>query len=207
MRKIQKNSVHDARKVSYRVKDSLNIYIQIPITIQLKKKNKALYFLHSSLDLAAFYINLNYDYDNLLSQGFLAIDTSLTDYQITIGDELLCLGYPYNIVYNEAGFPILRSGKIASYPLTPSSKYTTFLLDFAVFPGNSGGPVYLISQNRTHNGALEFGEVHQIMGLLTEQIKLTNTTEDFTINKSLQLGKVINANLIKEFIMALPDPN
>ena len=198
----------DSATLFYRGKDSLNNYFQIPIIITIKNKGKALYFIHTSLDLAAFYIpNLKYDFNYLLIQGCLATDKSLVDNNITIGDELFCLGYPYNLVYNEAGFPILRSGKIASYPLIPSSKYNTFLFDFAVFPGNSGGPVYLISTNRMYADGVHAGEeLHQIMGLLTEQIQLTNTTEDFAINKSLQLGKVISANLIKEFIMALPDP-
>ena len=42
-----------------------------------------------------------------------------------------------------AGFPILRSGRVASYPLAPASVFPTFLMDFSVFPGNSGGAVFM----------------------------------------------------------------
>ena len=56
---------------------------------------------------------------------------------------MMALGFPQGLSANPAGFPILRSGRVASYPLGPSTAFPTFLLDFRVFPGNSGGPVWL----------------------------------------------------------------
>ena len=58
------------------------------------------------------------------------------------GDEMLVLGYPQGLSANSAGFPILRSGRIAS-PVDAATVSPTFLLDFHVFPGNSGGPVFM----------------------------------------------------------------
>ena len=51
------------------------------------------------------------------------------------GDEMMALGFPRGLSANGAGFPILRSGRVASYPIGPSAQFPTVLLDFAVFPG------------------------------------------------------------------------
>ena len=39
-------------------------------------------------------------------------------------------------------FPILRSGKVASYPVGPSNTQGYFLIDADVYPGDSGAPVF-----------------------------------------------------------------
>ena len=71
----------------------------------------------------------------------LANDDLLAKYNIHPGDVLDCLGYPFGFESPVGSFPILRSGKIASYPLLPTKGTQSFLLDFRVFPGNSGSPV------------------------------------------------------------------
>ena len=75
--------------------------------------------------------------------AWLAKDDTFDQYAVGPGDELMALGFPRGLAANSAGFPILRAGRVASYPLAPSANNPTFLLDFAVFPGNSGGPVYM----------------------------------------------------------------
>src|SRR5215217_7743111 len=77
-----------------------------------------------------------------IPMGWLAAPYSLDAWQVGPGDELMTLGYPHGYAANGAGFPILRTGRVASWPLTPIRAFPTFLLDFAVFPGNSGGPVF-----------------------------------------------------------------
>jgi hypothetical protein len=44
-------------------------------------------------------------------------------------------------------------------------------MDFAVFPGNSGGPVYLVNNTRAYeNAALNVGVVQAILGIVIEEI-------------------------------------
>jgi hypothetical protein len=45
------------------------------------------------------------------------------------------------------GFPILRAGRIASYPILPTADTKTILLDFPVLPGNSGGRLILPTES------------------------------------------------------------
>jgi hypothetical protein len=77
-----------------------------------------------------------------LSMDFLPDDDALRKAGAGPGIELKVLGYPLNNASNDAFFPVLRTGMIASYPLLPTSVTKSFLLDFRVFKGNSGGPVY-----------------------------------------------------------------
>ena len=125
----------------------------------------------------------------------------LSQFDVNPGEELSCLGYPLGAESNAAGFPILRSGKIASYPLLPTETTQKFLFDFAIFPGNSNGPVYLSSNNRTYGGRMHTDEtVHFIVGLVTQQVSSNLTSEQ----QRLSLAVVIHATLIKKAVAMLP---
>ena len=118
--------------------------------------------------------------------GYLAPGASPTE--VRPGEELMVLGYPRGLAANDAGFPILRAGRVASYPLTPAAS-PTFLLDFSVFPGNSGGPVF-------HTGP---GGEPLIAGLLTQEVELNN--------ERLGIGIVTHARFIRETIdLLVPGP-
>jgi hypothetical protein len=79
---------------------------------------------------------------SLLPFGLLATDELLRKYELHPGDELFCLGYPL-FTSADHGFPILRSGKIASYPLVPAKQHKNWLFDFRVFKGKAVDPSIL----------------------------------------------------------------
>ena len=87
--------------------------------------------------------------------AWLVAPEELGTWQVGPGDELLTLGYPHGYSSNTAGFPILRAGRIASWPLTPIRTFPTFLLDFPVFPGSSGGPVFWTPAARKLPGTVQ----------------------------------------------------
>src|SRR5882762_2914014 len=112
--------------------------------IQIRNDGKPLWTKHPKVDVAVMYISLPMKADVAgLPSTFLATDKMLSDTNIHPGDNLFCLGYPNGVEANDGGFPILRSGRIASYPILPTAVIKSFLFDFNVFDGNSGGPVYL----------------------------------------------------------------
>ncbi|MBW1796016.1 MAG: hypothetical protein JRJ38_16600 [Deltaproteobacteria bacterium] len=92
--------------------------------IDIREKGKQLWVRHPTADVAAMYVGVPGRAADvpLLHDEFLITENALKEWEIHPGDELLCLGYPFGISANEAGFPILRSGKIASYPLIPTKK-------------------------------------------------------------------------------------
>src|SRR5437667_3562952 len=124
-------------------------------------------------DVAVMYVNLarGRTDPHHLDQP-VADDDMLSEFEVNPGEELICLGYPFGAESNTGGFPILRSGRIPSYPLLPTESTKALLFDFPIFPGNSGGPVYLSSNNRTYGGRMHTGEsAHFIVGLVTQQVK------------------------------------
>jgi hypothetical protein len=130
--------------------------------------------------------------------AYLAADDTFADHRVGAGDEMMALGFPRGLAANQAGFPILRSGRVASYPVAPAKIFPTFLLDFAVFPGNSGGPVFMIDKAKLAAGAPESPDNAFIAGLLTQQVELNS--------ERLEIGIVTHAKFIRETIALLDDP-
>ncbi|ADL01776.1 trypsin-like serine peptidase [Brevundimonas subvibrioides] len=126
--------------------------------------------------------------------GWLADENAFDAWQVGPGDELLSLGFPRGLSSNRAGFPILRVGRIASYPLSPVSAFPTFLLDFTVFPGNSGGPVFWTPSARKRPGTTE-PETAFIAGLLSQEVRVGDD--------ALEIGVVTHAVFIRETIALL----
>src|SRR6266446_5228396 len=116
-------------------------------------RDKPLYVKHGSADVVAMYVRIpNIVTIPLIMTNLIADDKTIIDFEIHPGDELLCLGYPFGLTVNDWGFPILRSGVISSYPLTPAAAVKFIGFDFRVYGGNSGGPVYFKYSDRTYSG-------------------------------------------------------
>ncbi len=143
----------------------------------------------------------------LLPMDFLADDKDLVTIGIHPGDELMCVGYPFGIPWGSGEFPILRSGKIASYPLLPTKKTKFFLYDFEVYPGNSGSPVYMSDRMR----AIPSKELEKISSVVLQVNTIVGIVSDeyfygTKISKTpIKLAKVVHASLIKETIEKLPE--
>lgn len=127
----------------------------------------------------------------------LADDEDMQAFDVRPGDEMLALGYPRGLSANEIGFPILRAGRVASYPLWPSRDFPTFLMDFAVFAGNSGGPVYMSDRSRKRVGATDFHEAQFVAGMLAQQVVLTD--------ERLEIGIILHATFVREALDVLAE--
>jgi hypothetical protein len=84
--------------------------------VQIRDSNdKPLYVKHENADVVALYVDMPDDlHVPVLPIDLLANDDLIEKFEIHPGDELLCLGFPL-FVSSDSGFPILRSGKIASF--------------------------------------------------------------------------------------------
>ncbi len=193
------NIAGDYATLTVRKKNADDSYRTYPWNLAIRKNGEPLYYKHPSADVAAIYADMPNDLDVVvLPTGVLATDETLKKYEIHPGDEMMCLGFP-NFVSTQFGFPILRSGKIASYPITPAKLVSTILHDATVFPGNSGGPVYFVDTNRFYGSQTHLGEVIQfVIGLQTSQVLMKQTGE------SLVLGAIVPASFIIETINMLP---
>jgi S1-C subfamily serine protease len=180
--------------------------VKYPITI--RHDTKEMWIKHPEVDIGAMYVQLPKDIDiALLPTSFLADDDILGKYEVRPGDTVFALGFPLGQESNSAGFPILRMGTISIYAIIPTKTNKTFLFDFEVFQGNSGGPVFLVQENRIYGGGTHPGIVRLILGLVSEQRKLdihVLTPSEASIREyPLKLGVVIHASFIKEIIELL----
>lgn len=191
-------------------KKSGGSYQKIKYPIPIRDKGNDLWVKHPDVDIAAMYVDLPNNIDlALLSIQLLADDKLLEKYEVHPGDELFCLGYPLGAEANQEGFPILRSGKISSFPIIPAKTIKYILFDFEIFSGNSGGPVYFIDSGRTYGGVKYLGETIQfIIGLISQEFIITEEIESLyetrKIKHPLALAKIIHASFIKETVLMLP---
>ncbi len=186
-------------------------YIKLSWKIKIRQSNNDLWVKNASgSDVVAMYVALPNDIDvELLPISVLASDETLSKFEIHPGDEMCCLGFPFTAEANEAGFPILRSGRVASFPLVPTQKYKTFLLDFQVYKGNSGGPVYFIDTNRIYAGGIHLGKIQFIVGIVSREFNVTETIKSLYKTEEqihpLGLAVIVPASHILDTINLLPD--
>lgn len=191
-----------AVKIGYRVSNpTAGGWSFAPQTAAIRDAGKPLWTQHPERDVAVMEITAPADFAKAaIPVNWLATEDTFAQAGTGPGDEMFALGFPRGLAANKAGFPILRAGRVASYPLAPSSAYPTFLLDFAVFPGNSGGPVFLAEGGRRRPGvepvaSVEEGGGQFIAGVLTQQVELKNDR--------LEIGIVTHAAYVREAIALL----
>ena len=154
---------------------------------------KPLWTHHPSMDVAVISITAPPAFAKAaVPENWLAADDTFNKYDVKPGDTMMALGYPQGFSANEAGFPILKAGRIASFPLSPVSAFPTFLLDLNVFPGYSGGPVFTQPAASNSDGA------RFIAGLITQEMELDS--------QNLSIGFVTHAKFIRETLSLLDNP-
>jgi hypothetical protein len=179
--------------VGYRTARSDGGWTYTPRPLRIRDPSGApLWTAHPARDVAAISVQAPPELAKAaIPVNYLASDEDYASHAIGPGDELFVLGFPEGLAANGWGFPILRSGRVASYPLSPTV-WPTFLLDFAVFPGNSGGPVFA-TPGLQHTSTDHTRPV--IAGILTQQVEVDA--------QPLQIGIVTHAKYIRETVELL----
>ncbi len=193
----------DKATIGYRTQQADGEWRFTPQQIDIRQSGRELWTDHPSRDVAVISVQAPPLFAKAaIPLSWIADDNAFTKHHLAPGDEMMALGFPQGLSANSAGFPILRSGRIASYPLTPSSEFPTFLLDFRVFPGNSGGPVYLISPEPAAGGVelarSDGADAPCVAGILTQEVELDH--------QNLGIGIVTVARFIRETLVELDSP-
>lgn len=159
---------------------------------------RPLWTQHPQYDVAAIEIRAPVEFArNAVPLAWLADRDTFDDFGVGPGDEMMTLGYPGGYSSNPAGFPILRTGRVASYPLSPSQGFPTFLLDISAVSGNSGGMVFMTDRNARRPGTeLPRPSAAFVAGVLTRQVEWNSAR--------LDLGVVTHAVYVRETIARLP---
>jgi hypothetical protein len=179
-------------------------YAPLSFQLPIRRDGKPLYVKHSVADVVAMYANIP-DVVPLtgLPPDALLTDKTREDIEFHPGDEAFILGFPA-MVSIEGGFPILRTGRIASYPLTPMNVVKEWAFDAHVFGGNNGGPVYFTSVNRFFKNQIYFGVASGLLGLVSKE---TQSRHPKFVSRDLNYGIVVPSKFIRETIDMLPPPS
>jgi S1-C subfamily serine protease len=184
----------DEARIGWRVESASGVWRYAPQTVRIRDHGRPLWTQHPDQDVAVMVIKAPDAFARAaIPLTWLADRKTFLDYDIGPGDEMMTLGYPHGLSSNTAGFPILRSGRVASYPLNPISAYPTFLIDLHVLPGNSGGPVFMAEYGERKPDS-EQEVTPFISGVLSKQV-------------DLEIGVVTHAVFIRETIDMLDHPN
>ncbi|MDB5343719.1 MAG: ral stress protein [Schlesneria sp.] len=194
--------------VVYRVCEAEGAYRKEPTALTIRKDGQPLWTKHPTEDIAAMVVTPPDKVDlPKISTERLANDELLRKHSIHPGQTVTCLGYPHRTEANQAGFPILRSGSIASYPLIPATLNKTFMVSANTFEGDSGGPIYVV-EPALHQSGEQPEEVRLILGLMHGQHFLDEEMAmiygNSKVRHRLGLGIVMQAAFIRETLEKLP---
>jgi hypothetical protein len=196
---VLQNMSGSEMRIGYRVQDVQGTWHYRPTPTTIRKDGSELWTHSADRDIAAIVVQAPPEFAKAaIPLSWLADGDAFARYKIGPGDEMMALGYPWGMSANGAGFPILRSGKVASYPVAPSKEFPTFMLDFTVFPGNSGGPVFL-TETDTDLATGQAKTVQLVAGLLTQELYGVN-------NERIGLGVVTQASYIRDTVALLDRP-
>ena len=125
---------------------------------------------------------------------------------ITEGDGVFLFGFPLGLVGTSRNDTIVRRGCIARIQDWHRRDETTFLIDAAVFPGNSGGPVVIQAEALSITGTPTIGKAC-LIGMISSYIPYSDVAVSqqtgeariaFVENSGLAI--VVPIQIIQEFI-------
>lgn len=141
------------------------------------------YVRHPQHDIAAFALHLpaeiagRADMRSFLNHRTIARDGRY----LRSGVEVTFLGYPEVLPGTEGAFPVLRSGRVASYPVGTPQAHGRFLINSDVYPGDSGAPVFITG----------WGGRPKLVGMIIQRLGLE--ASDFS-----HLAVAVDADVIRE---------
>ena len=181
-------------EVILRTQAQQDSYLRSPHSVAIREEGKPLWIRHPDVDVATLFFDLP---EGVAATPFsidqLADEARVNDRTVRIAAEAWIPCFPAKLEANEAGWPVLRKGSIASHPLRPFKSAKTMLIDYRAFGGDSGAPVALIVNNRP----LVVGVVH---GMHRQTDRSILPFEERTIHTPLGLSIVTQAAFLRETI-------
>jgi hypothetical protein len=171
--------------------EGLAEYVRESRNVTIRTGDKPLWKQHPEHDVAVLELpKFDVPVDAILVETLATAD----DFgQVEVGHLIRSIGYPHAAQFDpsEPGFPSVRLGCVASFPINPYKKHPTFLVDYNTFEGDSGGPVVV-----EHNGSVRIVGLIGGQHLINEKYKLTY--QEGHIRKRLGFAIVVNAQAITE---------
>ncbi len=127
-----------------RMPDELGEPEAFAVRYQPRRGRERFYVRHPRQDLAAFALKLPEAAADLIPLHSFLDEGSVASRSETLraGAEVSFLGFPEVLPGTAGAFPILRTGRVASYPVGSAGAQGLFLINADVYPGDSGAPVF-----------------------------------------------------------------
>lgn len=181
-------------KIIFRAAGKNGGFVRKEVTLAIKKEKEPLWKKHKEMDVAAITIKLPEGIDvKPFELNQIAVAKFAEDGKIRVGQDVCIPCFPANLEANKAGWPILRRGSIASYPLFPLASAKRFFVDSSSFGGESGAPVVAWVDGKA-----------LVVGLITSMQRQTDKSklpfEERIVHTPLGLGIAVQAPLVREVI-------
>jgi len=175
------------------------------VPLKIRSAGKPLWVRHPEVDVAAMKLELP---DGraiaALDVDQLAGEPDVGSGKLRSADEVWVLCFPAQLESSSAGFPVLRRGTVASFPLTPIDRNRTFLVDFTTFGGDSGAPVVVRDRNGPDAAVQRTSVVGLVIGMHRESTKSVSPIEERTVHRPLGLAIVVHAEFIRQTVDRVP---
>ncbi|HEV7279379.1 MAG TPA: hypothetical protein VGN57_04120 [Pirellulaceae bacterium] len=161
----------------FRVAHQESGYTRLNLGLRIRKGDEPLWVQHPTADVAAIFVDLPDVADVVpFKVEQIATEKFFDSKRIGVGQEVYIPCFPAKVESNDAGFPVLRKGSIASYPLNRPSVGDGILIDYPYFGGDSGAPVTVIVDDRPIVIGVAVGMLRQVEELESEFEERTTHT-------------------------------
>jgi len=134
--------------------------------------------------------NENVFYKNLGKEFIKDVDYG----QVTLGSQVLFVGYPDNRYDSVNNLPLVRKGTIASVPDIDFNGRGQIVIDAQVYPGSSGSPVFVV----VNNHYVLLGVVSETMIRHSQLQTLPTALPKVGVQDILGLGIVVKQKHVRE---------
>jgi len=191
----------DECRIVLREKRPDGAFLRHEVPLPIRSGEKPLWVQHPDEDVAAVKLTLPSDVScQPLPLDQLARANDFTNGNIRLGSATWIFCFPAHLEANDAGFPVLRHGSIASLPLLPLSSNRTFLVDYNTFGGDSGAPVMMEERGGPRPQALIIG---LILGMERQTDKVSMPFEERTVHHPLGLAIVAHSEVLRQTVSLL----
>lgn len=176
-------------------------YERLEHPIKIREGGKPLWTRHPELDVAVLPLVLPEGAAVApIPEDRLATEVDLRRRDVHVGQTVFIPGYPVKLEANGTGFPVVRQGTLASFPLFPVDDAKTILLDAKTFGGDSGAPVVAFVKE-------EPLVVGMVIGMHRQTDRSVLPFEERTVHTPLGIGIVVQAHFVRNTIGRLPSPS
>lgn len=119
------------------------------VPIEIRHDDKPKWTQIQDTDIATMLFELPEEASvNQIPLELISDEQKLKDRIVHVGQEAWIGCYPAKLEANDAGWPVLRRGSVATHPMLPIKSAKTILIDYNVFGGDSGAPIAVIVNDR-----------------------------------------------------------